>query len=354
MSKLGTHTNSQPTGLGTFLHDTYYGGSAVPALFALDIDVSPDVKAKSPVTKIVFRTQKFGADNGAMYQGDAVQAGRARVDQCLATWRLNPADWYAPINEPGRSDVEGLTWLCNFYLGAMQRADEVGVKLCIGEWSAGMPPIAPNFISLYTPMLRYAAQHGHILGLHEYSLNGPMIGSPLCLRYRSLYAALPADARPKLMISEAGPGAGYNTGYTGQAYIDVVAAYDAEVMKDPYVLGVALFKLGKGESDMAAVMPLLTQYVIDHPTPNDPPPADEWVFDRYELDDGTVVQRDNPNLDFSLVKDTHIVVRFVKKSTGQTYTFQLTIDPPECAGRVTCNVPPGVYASGQAISLKAV
>lgn len=348
MSQLGVHAGQQPTNLGTFLQQTHDAGSTVPSLFALDNNIAPDITRYSPTTSLIFRTQIYGPDNGAMYQGDPIAAGRARVDQCLPTLRQNPADWYALDNEPGRADVDGLTWLCNYYLGEMQRADEVGIKLCVGEWSTGMPPIdvaesaaiirflngmdrsidyfptqfasdlydqhqevidtevaimgnfnnteSLDYISIYTPMLRYAAAHGHILGLHEYSLSGPMIGSPLCLRYRDLYAALPADARPLFAITEAGPGAGYATGYTMQAYVDVVAAYDAEVMRDAYVLGVNLFQLGKGESNMAEVMPLLTEYVATHPTPiAPPPPANEREFDYWlDEDTGIIISRVNP------------------------------------------------------------
>lgn len=201
-----------------------------------------------------------------MYQGDGESEGRKWVDTCYPTWRLNPANYYAPINEPGRNDLVGLKWLCDFYLGCMYRADEINIKMCIGEWSTGMPPLDTQSIAVYLPMLRYAKAHGHVLGLHEYSLNGPMIGNPLCLRYRQFYNALPADARTKIYITEAGPDAGYDTGYKGQAYVDVVGAYDLEVMKDSYVGGVALFKLGSGESNMSDVMPLLTDWVVAHPT----------------------------------------------------------------------------------------
>jgi hypothetical protein len=260
----------------------------VPVLFVLGINVKPDILSKSPTTKLVYRTQQYGADNGAMYQGDAIAAGRARVDQCIDNWRLNPADFYSADNEPGRSDAVGLQWLCDYNIGQMQRADELGVKLGIVAWSTGMPPLTPELIALYLHMLRYAMAHGHILLLHEYSLNGPMIGNPLCLRYRQLYAALPADARPQLVISEAGPDAGYGMGYTGQAYIDVVAAYDVETWKDEYLIGVALYALKHGESNMADVIPLLTDYVVDHPTPIAPPPddnpSDSGTFSAYKID----------------------------------------------------------------------
>lgn len=324
MSTLGTFTVTNPTGLRDFLQRTYSADSPVPALFALDINVKPDIDAVSPTTKLIFRTQQFGADNGNMYNGDPIAAGRARVDQCISVLRQNPADFYALDNEPGRSDVDGLNWLCNYNLGEMQRADELGIKLCVGNWSTGMPPISAaesakiaawmaarlndsftygmtrlkavhesiaysakllttiDYPAIYTPMLRYAMANDHALAVHEYSLSGTMIGSPLCLRYRALYDALPDDARPDLYITEAGPGAGYGTVYTMQPYISVVAEYDDRVMDDIVnrrypVVGVNLFKLGKGESNMAEAMPLLTQYVIDHPTPApvDPPPPPE-------------------------------------------------------------------------------
>lgn len=398
MSKLGTHTGMQPTGLGDFLQQTFDAGSPVPLLFAIDINLKPDIYNKSPSTKLIFRTQQFGPDNGNMYVGDPIAAGRARFDQCWPVLQLNPADLCALDNEPGRADVDGLTWLCGYHLGAMQRADEVGAKLCIVEWSTGMPPISAaeslkiiewiesqplyqlrvnavdigeariqkklsdlydyhsvvlnkqfdqpslDYISIYTPMLRYAAAHGHILGLHEYSLSGPMIGSPLCLRYRTLYDALPADARPLFAITEAGPGAGYGTGYTMQPYIDVVAAYDAEVMRDPYMLGPMLFHLGRGESNMAEVMPLLTQYVIDHPTPIAPPPPEEREFDHWE-EGGVSIGSDNP---MTIVVNSDRTIKAVTRKkivTPSTHVLTLTTDGYGSASGA------GIYAHGSTVQI---
>lgn len=402
MSKLGTHTGAAPNGLGSFLSETHINGSPVPMLFSLDNNIAPTIAANSPTTRLVFRTQIYGPDNGNMYVGDPIAAGRARVDQCWPTLQQNPAQFYALDNEPGRSDVEGLTWLCNYNLGEMQRCDELGIKMCAGEWSTGMPPIsvaesqgivdhilnmkhsynnplidslheihaevasyvyleklygrevdAIDYISIYTPMLRYAMAHGHILGLHEYSLEGPMIGSPLCLRYRDLYAALPADARPPLMISEAGPGAGYNTGYRMQQYVDVVAAYDAEAMRDPYVLGVGLFKLGKGESDMSEVVPLLTDYVATHPTPPiEPPPADEWEFDYWMLDG---VRFDGNPLQIVMDAD-HVLEPHARKKAPMPTRKTLTLNPcPEWAGLVvSINPADMIYDVGTIVTCEAL
>jgi hypothetical protein len=393
MSKLGTHIGAGPTGLGSFLQMTYDSGSPVPLLFALDINVDSDRDTKSPTTKLIYRTQQFGPDNGNMYAGDPVIAGRARVDQCLSILRLNPADWYALDNEPGRSDVASLSWLCNYYLGEMQRADELGLKLCIGEWSTGMPPIsladslkvirylesiargrtkltvgasftrvlqlagqheavdASDYISIYTPMLRYAAAHGHILGLHEYSLDGPMIGSPLCLRYRALHDALPLDARPLFAITEAGPDAGYATGYTGEAYINIVADYDSETMQDDYLIGVALFNLSKGkESDMSPVMPLLTQYVIDHPTPEvDPVPTNEFLHSHL---DGGAANTANPiqitmNANHTLVGDFQPIASkfFLTTSVTPAGAGAWILNPPQ---------PADGYPAGTVVTATAV
>lgn len=408
MSKLGTHTGMQPTGLGEFLSGTFNANSPVPMLFALDNNIAPAIAANSPTTKLIFRTQQFGPDNGNMYVGDPIAAGRARFDQCWPVLQQNPADYYALDNEPGRADVEGLTWLCNYYLGEMQRADEVGVKLCVGEWSTGMPPISAaesakivelidsfgfnvtaeegsnlakvykvreqhqtvidesfatdgafaidtpqDYISIYIPMLRYAMAHGHILGSHEYSLYGPMIGSPLCLRYRTLYNALPADARPLFAITEAGPGAGYGTAYSGAAYVNVVADYDAQVMLDRYVLGVALFKLGKGESNMVEVMPTLTQYVIDHPTPDEPPPADEWEFDYWDLDGARV----DGNPIHIIMDEAHTLTPHAKKNTlPPPVRFPLTLNPcPEWSGLVVNVNPAGMlYDVGTDVTCEAM
>jgi hypothetical protein len=269
VSKLGFHIGAHPTGLLELLRDTASAGSPVPVVFALDQNVASQRNEYSPSTLIVYRDQRFGSDNGNMYVGDGHAAGHAWARKLIPYWQLNPADFYAPINEPGRGDLDGLLWLNAFYQGCMDEAQDAGLRLCVGEWSTGKPPIDSASIATITPMLRQAAANGHVLGLHEYSLDGPMIGNPLCTRYRQMYAALPLDARPRIVISEAGPDSGYGAGYTLQDYVDVVGAYDLEITKDDYVIGACLFNYGGNENDLTEAVPLLKQWIIDHPAPPD-------------------------------------------------------------------------------------
>jgi GH25 family lysozyme M1 (1,4-beta-N-acetylmuramidase) len=281
MSKFGFHIGANHPGLTPLFQQTVAQHSPIPIVFSLDQNISSTRNEYSPTTKIVYRDQRFGPDNGAMYQGtveEAHLAGHAWAERLIPVWRLNPADWYAPINEPGLHTVAAYQWLAAFFMGCMDEAQAAGLKLCVGEWSTGNPKLDADSIAALVPMLRQAADNGHILGLHEYSLTGPLITTPpnpLILRYRQLYALLPEDAKPQLVISECGPGGGYGTGgpnggYVMQAYVDVMGAYDLELMNDRYVLGGCAFNYGGNESNLSPAIPLITTWIVDHPTPTQP------------------------------------------------------------------------------------
>jgi hypothetical protein len=273
MSKFGFHIGTAPGGLADIFRNTAAANSPIPVVYALDNNIAETRNEYSPETLIVYRDQRFGSDNGAMYQGTPEQAhlaGHAWAAKLIPIWRLNPANYYALINEPGLDTLDAYRWLAAFYMGGMDEAQEAGVKICVGEWATGNPKLDPASIGALVPMLRQAAQNGHILGLHEYAIDADfMIESAFCLRYRRLYEALPADARPRLVISECGPGAGYDTGFKDQPYVDNVGAYDLEIMRDRYVIGFCAFRYGSGESNLQPAMPLIQRWIVDHPTPGE-------------------------------------------------------------------------------------
>jgi len=68
-------------------------------------------------------------------------------------------------NEVYQTGAE-LARYAEFDIALMQKADERGVKAMIGSFSTGNPP---DSWAPYLPALRYAGQHGHVVGLHEYS-----------------------------------------------------------------------------------------------------------------------------------------------------------------------------------------
>ena len=157
----------------------------------------------------------------------------------------------------------------------MKRADEAGLKLVLYGFSAGNPPLDEAILAEMTPALRYAMAHGHYLSVHEYGGVAPLDpdtlqGSILALRYRQLYAALPEDARPQLIVSEAGQSGGCCFIGT-QAFIEDYAWYDAQLAEDDYVIGVAAWTLGNwGSANFQDALPALADYLISF---EPPPPA---------------------------------------------------------------------------------
>jgi murein DD-endopeptidase MepM/ murein hydrolase activator NlpD len=283
MSKLSVHVSGpKRTGFGEYLAQTAAANSIVPVVFALNQNVWGDVRVNSPSTKVIYRDDRYGADpfSDMFFTGslsEAEQIGFNWVSRYAFTWSLNMADYYSIINEPGLHTGAAYDLYNAFHIGAMKRANQLGLKLALYDWSSGTPDL--DLFPRLFPSLVMAKAGGHLLALHEYSFNGGMITNPpneFVLRYRKLRVLLPVNARCDFVITEAGPDSGYGAGLTMQPYIDDVAKYDAEVMRDPYVLGVCLFDLGNTESNIAEALPLLTTYTIAHSTPPvvvPPPPV---------------------------------------------------------------------------------
>ncbi len=151
--------------------------------------------------------------------------------------------------------------------------------------------------------------------MHEYGLHyGTLQASAphmLALRYRSYHETIEGMgiAGVHMAVTEASGDAGYFG--QGTSWLDDMIWYDGELMKNPYMIGCCAYQLG-GAENWQALIPEWANYVATHPTP-EIPPADELVFDRYELEDGTVLQRGNPALDFDLVGDRHVVAVYEKK-----------------------------------------
>lgn len=96
-----------------------------------------------------------------------------------------------------------------FWLGAMEAIQEFGMHAAIGAYSVATPEVA-DWQQL-TNTLQYAKANGHIVALHAYTHNAApgqlsaAADQPYWeLRFPRLYAAVPADAQPDLVISEFG------------------------------------------------------------------------------------------------------------------------------------------------------
>ena len=217
---------------------------------------------------------------------DPALAGQAYVDINLATYQANPAaDYWEGWNEFVPQNPDRMRWFAQFEAARACAMQARGLRAAVGGFSTGVPEYA--LMADFLPALEAAQRCGGIFHLHEYSSptfdcgtnvnmpevipGAPAIGAtagPLALRYRIWYEAL---LKPRglgavpLVISELGidgvqphptcgdaGGLGWK-GYVDwwlqngigpngpQAYVNVLQWYDAEMRRDPYVLGGTLF-----------------------------------------------------------------------------------------------------------------
>lgn len=319
MSKFGAHiTNGGRRGFGAALQKCADDSSPVPFLYALDQNVWHDVQQYSPQTILVFRTQPRidggGWDNPpAMYVDDPGLTANYWYSLCKPIWLLNQAHYYAPSNERNPLPSQD-AWIDAFDLRMMQLADADGLKLALHGDSQGTPDY-PQWQN-YRTSLAYAAQHGHIITLHE-----PIRGIDLALRYRKVHEIIePFAPGLRLAISEC-----YGD-LTGDPvhYVDSFAGYDVEAMRDNYLIGFAGYQIG-GDESFAAEIPQWADYVASHPTP-DEPPIDERVFDFWADEDTGAVYYDNPH-SVEMDRNVRLVAHTKKKvEPPQTYTLTLSTD----------------------------
>jgi len=207
----------------------------------------------------------------------------------LPHWWQRPADFYEPINEPDPDSLGGYKWLNAFMRTCVEIANGEGIKLALYSFATGVPEI-DEFAELL-PSLQLARDTGHVLALHEYGLTGSMreAGSWLTARYREYYNQLLV---PKglgdlpLIVTEAAPRGGHNWGDFVEEFVADVGWYDVELMRDPYVIGAALFTLGNwANANFANALYDLAQWIIAHPTtttppepPEPPPMGEDWYW----------------------------------------------------------------------------
>ncbi len=261
-----------------------------------DFGLAAVTKELSPRTIVIGRV-----DNpNQQYRGVPEEEARKYVHENLIKYRANPAvDYWEGWNEPDPG-LENMSWYARFEQERVREMARQGLGAAIGGFAAGVPEM--NEFALFIPAIETAMQYGAILTLHEYS--APVInygygsalpGYPyyadrgsLTLRYRWYYREFlePAGLVIPLAITEAGidgiignrPGpAGYGWadfqayavehgwGRNGiEAFVNQMAWYDAEVRKDPYVMGFTIFTAGSFEHwrnyEIRDVLPQLTNY----------------------------------------------------------------------------------------------
>jgi hypothetical protein len=196
--------------------------------------------------------------------------------------RLAAIDCWEAYNEPVVVNETQMASLARFEAERTRLLAEAGVRSCIGNFGVGQPSL--ELWPAFYPALKAARAYGGVLALHEYSAPYLWFGSGanqinpeadegdegwLTLRYRKVYRTYlqPAGLDIPLVITEAGvdgmvgnrPGPGDARGWRefipywrSQGaiknsdfgfYAEQLAWYDAELSKDDYVIGAAIFAL---------------------------------------------------------------------------------------------------------------
>jgi hypothetical protein len=256
-----------------------------------DFGFLAEVKQVSPNTIIVARME----EDAQPLEGDPVQMARAFVAEHLDEYLRHPAvDYWEGYNEPG---IQGrMAWYAAFEAERVRVMAQHGLRTAVGGFSTGVPEWE-DFVA-FEPAIRAAKAHGGILTLHEYDAptmeRSIGVGLPdrpgqphrgiLTLRYRWWYEELlqPRGLAIPLVISEAGvdglvtnrPGpedakgwldfvpywAEHGLGHDStHIYLDQLAWYDAELQRDDYVLGCAVFTAGAMNQDWVSydITPIL-------------------------------------------------------------------------------------------------
>ena len=298
MSRLSVHYNDSgnKTGFGDFLKKCHDAGSPVGVIYSLNGNIAPTIAANSPGIKWVYRRQSDGWERlpSGFYDDDPQQSATNWLTaplehgkSLLDIWRLNPADWFDPLNEPVieladpnnpaqvAEMIRRAKYLNTWMLTALDIAKQNNFKLALFSFPFGSPPYEawPHLL----PSLRRAKQLGGILSLHSYTETGPLLQrdatgafTPVtldtALRHRRIYASLPADAQLPLLYSECSTSNGYAVEHKGQQWVDLMGEYDAELFKDDYVIGLDAFQLGGQESNLVSVLGRYGDYIAAHPT----------------------------------------------------------------------------------------
>jgi hypothetical protein len=152
-------------------------------------------------------------------------------------------DYFEIVNEPNMATVTQTLRAADFMLEAMKLAEthDPPYHLAIWSFSSGTPELSQA--QLISPTLKYAAEHGHILSVHDGSVDGERrlfkqaYADGTALRYR-MFQPLLGKSMPRVAITEAYQPDGYKDPdwYDWQWYLN-------ELAKDN-VIGAAWFTLG--------------------------------------------------------------------------------------------------------------
>lgn len=256
--KLGAQTQATPGSLEAFVRDTQ---PSVWKLFgtALDVGTARAIKSASPRTFLIGRVAAR-LDEGFDRPREQALAFAAAALQEFERFR-GLLDAVEGINEPIVKDAATAQRLNEWQVVYSQEMNARGWPVVAYNFNTGGPEVfnAQGEIDPSGGMWQYlhdGLRASQYLGLHEYG--APTIqarGDYLTLRYRAVWYVLPPKIRRPILLTECGldfgligrsPSGFKANGIAVQAYMQQLAAYNAELARDAYVAGATLFLFGSG------------------------------------------------------------------------------------------------------------
>jgi hypothetical protein len=258
---LGAHVNTTVGGVPELISEW-----KPPIVVILDhSDVWHDVKRASPQTLFVGRLFQQSEPDFGSPDLDPIEAARDHCDKILP-WAERMGQTYSfwqGVNEPIIHSTEAMKRYAAFDAERAHILDKEGFGVVVGTFSVGNPEL--NYWNEFLPALEAARQYGGALALHEYAW--PTLDHEwpwYLLRHRKVYAGEPAHQWPglpdhlrtlPLLITECGldglielghPPRGWRVLYSQRRgeYLRQLSWYGNQLMKDPYVVGAALYCCG--------------------------------------------------------------------------------------------------------------
>ncbi len=183
-----------------------------------------------------------------------------------------PIDTQAPLTEREFQKARNFN---NFTVEIARLIKGIGLKYAAYSFSTGNP-VHPELWELLAEGVRasdYLAVHEYIAPNEQWTeFNDTM----LC-RYREAYERLPQDARRPVLVTETGADYNGEQGFRERLgvapYLAMMARYDRELMRDPYVIGATVFCYGIDNKrwrtyDIAGDFTrILREHILSTPTP---------------------------------------------------------------------------------------
>lgn len=260
------------------------GNLAVVKTLEYDANFVADIKRTDPDVFLVARYTPLPLPDFDAWDPIAEAHKFAELIIPIATEprRMAAIDCWEAYNEPVVANEAQMASYAHFEAERTRLLAEAGIASCIGNFGTGQPAL--ELWPAFYPALQAARAYGGYLALHEYAAPYLWFGSGvnqnipaadegdegwLTLRYRKVYRTYlqPAGLAIPLIITETGvdglvgnrPGPGSARGWQDFAsfwrsegavgntdfgfYMEQLAWYDAELQKDDYVIGAAIFAL---------------------------------------------------------------------------------------------------------------